>query len=60
MIDLLQVKLKLKFKALTTTAPLHTVFTWLNIAATIRHVLKFIVATIQGWHLLHLACVAAM
>ena len=37
-----------------------TVFTWLNTVATIKHVLKFDVATIQGWppcegrHLLHL------
>ena len=32
-----------------------TVFTWLNTAATIRHVLKFYAATIQGWHILHLS-----
>ena len=32
-----------------------TVFTWLNVAATIRHVLKFDAATIQGQHILHLS-----
>ena len=28
---------------------MHTVFTWLNAMATIKHVLKFDIVTVQEW-----------
>ena len=31
---------------------MHTVFTWLNVVATICHVINFDAATIQGWPLI--------